>query len=188
MRLLSTDQAVACARVYNTQLGGACPALASLDDVRALCEEVKESGFDALKTNIFLFDEPGGPMMYMPGFGGGEGSPQLNATPKLVKTLVEQMRVFRQACGDDIGLKLDINYNFKTDGFAAIAKALTPEALGGTGIDWLELDTYSPSALRKIRDVAAMPIASLESLMGRKAILPFLQVVLMRACWHGHQR
>eukprot|EP01047_Picozoa_sp_COSAG01_P077773 COSAG01_NODE_14129_length_1493_cov_1.270445_2_plen_122_part_00 len=120
--------------------------------------------------------------------GGGEGSPQLNATPKLVKTLVEQMRVFRQACGDDIGLKLDINYNFKTDGFAAIAKALTPEALGGTGIDWLELDTYSPSALRKIRDVAAMPIASLESLMGRKAILPFLQVVLMRACWHGHQQ
>ena len=27
------------------------------------------------------------------------------------------------------GLKLDLNYNFKTDGFIAIAKALTPEAL-----------------------------------------------------------
>ena len=39
------------------------------------------------------------------------------------------MKTFREACGDDIGLKLDLNYNFKTDGFIAIAKALTPEAL-----------------------------------------------------------
>ena len=40
--------------------------------------------------------------------------------------------------GDDIGLKLDLNYNFRTDGFIAIAKALSTEALGGgTGMDWL---------------------------------------------------
>ena len=56
-------------------------------------------------------------------------SPELNVTPKLVRTLVKQMKTFREACGDDIGLKLDLNYNFKTDGFIAIAKALTPEAL-----------------------------------------------------------
>ena len=63
------------------------------------------------------------------GFGGGAMSPELNVTPTLVRTLVKQMKTFREACGDDIGLKLDLNYNFKTDGFIAIAKALTPEAL-----------------------------------------------------------
>ena len=53
-----------------------------------------------------------------------------------------------------------------------------------------ELDSYSPAALRKIRDVAPMPIASLESLMGRKAILPFLQAEAVDVCiidtlWNG---
>ena len=38
-------------------------------------------------------------MMYMPGFGGGEGSPELNASPALVKRIVAQMRLFREACG-----------------------------------------------------------------------------------------
>ena len=28
-------------------------------------------------------------------------------------------------------MKLDLNYNFKTDGYIRIAQALTPEALGG---------------------------------------------------------
>ena len=36
-----------------------------------------------------------------------------------------------QGVGNDIGLRLDLNYNFKTSGFAQIAEALTPEALGG---------------------------------------------------------
>jgi len=170
------------------------PVLDSLDGIRALGEEVKRSGYNAIKTNIFHFDGEMGnppPSMFMPGFGGGAMSPELNVTPKLVRTLVKQMKTFREACGDDIGLKLDLNYNFKTDGFIAIAKALTPEALGSTvGIDWLELDLYSPKALRQIRDHAAMPIASLESVMGRKGILPYLEegavdVCIVDTLWNG---
>ena len=57
-------------------------------------------------------------------------------------------------------------------------------------MDWLELDTYSPKALRYIRDRAAMPIASLESLLGRRAILPFLEAEAVDVCivdplWNG---
>jgi L-alanine-DL-glutamate epimerase-like enolase superfamily enzyme len=108
----------------------------------------------------------------------------------MINLIVTQMKTFREACGDDIGLKLDINYNFRTDGMMQIAKALTPEAMGGVGIDWLELDTYSPAALRQIRDCAAMPIASLESLMGRAAIKPFLEAGAVDTCiidplWNG---
>ena len=46
----------------------------------------------------------------------------------------------------------DLNYNFRTEGFCEIASALTPAALGGRGLDWLELDTTSPAALRRVRD------------------------------------
>ena len=145
------------------------------------------------------------------------------------------MRTFRCACGDGIGLRLDLNYNFRTEGFCEIASALTPAALGrnhchtvnflvfmdllcnifapchsirvsvhctlthgihysliqgGRGLDWLELDTQSPSALRRVRDRAAMPIASLESVMGRRALLPFLEadavdVAIVDPLWNG---
>lgn len=167
------------------------PPLRSLEDLRLLCEEVKKSGHTSLKTNIFQFDPAGGQgKMYMPGFGGGIGSPELNLPHHLVPEIVQQMRIFRQGVGDDIGLRLDLNYNFKTEGFVAIAEALTPAALGGRGLDWLELDTYSPQALRRIRDKAAMPIASLEAIMGRRSLLPFLEAESVDVCiidplWNG---
>ena len=48
----------------------------------------------------------------------------------------------------------------------------------------------SPSALRRVRDRAAMPIASLESVMGRRALLPFLEadavdVAIVDPLWNG---
>ena len=60
----------------------------------------------------------------------------------------------------------------------------------GTGIDWLELDLYEPNALRQIRDAAPMPIASLESLIGRKAFRPYLEagsvdVAIIDTLWNG---
>ena len=58
-----------------------------------MCEEVKQSGHTALKTNIFHFDPSGtrDGAMYMPGFGGGKGSPELNVPDhEFVPRLVEQ--------------------------------------------------------------------------------------------------
>ena len=166
------------------------PPLHSLDDVTSLCEEVKRSGHTALKTNIFHFRESGSPgaTLYMPGFGAG--SSNLEPPRDFPQTIAKQMRTFRQGVGNDIGLKLDLNYNFKTEAYLQIVKALTPEALGGAGLDWVELDLYSPRALRQIRDAAPMPVASLESLMGRSAILPYLEAGSVDVCivdplWNG---
>ncbi|XP_065846450.1 D-galactarolactone cycloisomerase-like [Oscarella lobularis] len=175
--------------------GKQTPPLRSLDDVKSLCDEVKASGHRAVKTNIFQFD-PSGEIdgkLYMPGFGGGVGSPELNVPDdggQFISRLVKQMRTFRQACGDGIGLRLDLNYNFRTEGFCQIAGALTPEALGGRGLDWLELDIESPQALARIRNRAPMPIASLESVMGRKQLLPYLHAEAVDVCiidplWNG---
>ena len=93
--------------------------LQTLDDLRKLGEEVKASGWKALKTNIFKWagDQSGEPAsMYMAGFGGGIGGPELNVQQEQVDRLVEQMRALRAGCGNSIGMKLDLNYNFKTDG------------------------------------------------------------------------
>jgi hypothetical protein len=51
--------------------------------------------------------------------------------------------------------------------YIRIAQALTPEALGGTGIDWLELDIYDPNALRQIR-CAVQNLLSILRLVGEK--------------------
>ena len=40
------------------------PPIRTLDDIRKLGEHVRERGFTALKTNIFLFDS-GRPELYM---------------------------------------------------------------------------------------------------------------------------
>jgi len=65
--------------------------LTSLKDIEGLCEEVKKSGHTSLKTNIFHFDKKTKKgTMYMPGFGGGTNSPELNIPDhKFIPDLVE---------------------------------------------------------------------------------------------------
>ena len=45
---------------------------------------------------------------------------------ELVTGLVEQMRTFRAGLGEGLGLKLDLNYNFKVEGFKQVVQALSP--------------------------------------------------------------
>jgi L-alanine-DL-glutamate epimerase-like enolase superfamily enzyme len=62
-------------RLRNAAMMGVEPET-SLDDVVKLGEHVKDSGFKALKTNIFRFDlDP--PSMHQPGFARGPGYPEL---------------------------------------------------------------------------------------------------------------
>ena len=160
------------------------PQPRSLDDIRALGHEVRDSGIGSLKTNIFLFGS-GEPQVYMPGFGRTAGGPELNAEPWLVETIRAQMQAFRDGAGPDVGLKLDLNFNFRTEGYIRIARAL--ESLD---MDWLELDIYQPGALRQIRDRAPMSIASLESLFGRRQYQQYfaagaVDVAIVDVPWNG---
>merc|ERR1719265_1441776 len=97
----------------------------TLADVEALGREVYESGHTSLKTNIFCLDASHGPEMYMPGFGGGAGGPELNLPFKLIGTLIDQLAALRKGTGPDMGIKLDLNFNFKPEGIIQIAQALT---------------------------------------------------------------
>jgi len=157
--------------------------LTSLDGVRRLGQEVAERGFTALKTNIFLFDGDEG-ALHMPGFGRGPGAPELNADRSLIEALKAQIGAFRDGAGD-VDILLDLNFNFKTEGYIKVARALEPY-----GLMWVEIDSYDPAALATIRRAAPMPLASCESLYGRRQFKPFfdhqsMDVAIVDVPWNG---
>ncbi|HET7085859.1 MAG TPA: mandelate racemase/muconate lactonizing enzyme family protein [Rhizomicrobium sp.] len=154
------------------------------DDLVALGRLVKSRGFKALKTNIFRFDmNP--PVMHHAGFARGPGFPELNADPVVLAGVAECLAAFRQGMGPEMGLMLDTNFHFKTDGFIKVARACEP-----FNLSWIEIDTYDPEGLRLIRDRAAMPVASCESLFGRRQYRPFFEnrsmdVAIIDVPWNG---
>ena len=155
----------------------------SLDDVERAGAEVARRGFKGLKTNIMRFDGPE-PYIHMPGFNG-PGWPELNISRDLVDGLVAQMTAFRNGAGPHVGLHLDLNFNFKTEGYIRLAQALEPFDLV-----WLEIDSYDPAALATIRRSARTRVASLESLHGRRQFRPFFEqqsvdVAIIDVAWNG---
>jgi len=146
-------------------------ALAELADLgeleTALGHEVKSRGFKALKTNIMPYED-GKLVSFGPGFGRTAGHPALNADRKTLQAVRDTLAAFRSGAGPDMGLHLDVNYHFKTEGFLQVAKAVAP-----FDMTWLEIDTWDPQSLALIRRQAPCPIASLESVTGRRAFRPF---------------
>ncbi len=58
------------------------------------------------------------------------------------------------------------------------------------GLMWIEIDSFDPAALAHIRRSVATPIASCESLFGRRGFKPFfehyaLDVAIIDAPWNG---
>lgn len=160
------------------------PPLRSLDDIEALGAEVRDKGFSALKTNIFRIDEDQ-PSMYQPGFTANPGWPELNVDRNLLRLIERQMAAFRKGAGDDVDLLLDLNFNFKTEGYLEVARAIEP-----FGLMWVEIDSFDPAALAHIRSRSRTPLASCESLFGRRQFRPYLDaqamdVAIVDIPWNG---
>ncbi|MGD0434432.1 MAG: mandelate racemase/muconate lactonizing enzyme family protein [Acetobacteraceae bacterium] len=155
----------------------------SLADVERAGAEVAQRGFKGLKTNIMRFDSDP-PVIHMPGFNG-PGWPECNIDKPLVDALRAELSAFRRGAGPGVGLHLDLNFNFKTEGYIRLAQALEEFELV-----WLEIDTYDPEALATIRRSSRTPVASLESLYGRRQFRPFLEkqavdVAIIDVAWNG---
>ena len=113
--------------------------------MEALGAEVRERGFTALKTNIFLFDQDP-PEMFMPGFTRTDGWPELNPSRRVIDALDAQLTALRDGAGPDMDILLDLNFNFKTEGYMRVA-----EGLAHHDLFWVEIDTMDPAALALIR-------------------------------------
>ncbi|MBE25694.1 MAG: enolase [Rhodospirillaceae bacterium] len=174
--------------------------LNSLEGCREMGREVADAGFRALKTNMFLFEEEGpqrvrGPEVYMPGFSAGGPSDTLrhtglwdlalNPDDRVKKAVRNQILALQEGAGPGVKVHLDINFNFKTEGFLGMV-----HELDDLGLQWFEIDTYNPTALRDIRRSCKTPIASCESLYGRRQYRPFFEqhsvdVAIIDVPWNG---
>lgn len=159
-------------------------AIRTRGDIVRHAREIAAAGFKGLKTNPFRLDaEP--PAVHMPGFNSSPGYPELNADPDLIAAVVDQMQAFREGGGPRMNLHLDLNFNYKTEGYIRLARALA-----GVDLAWLEIDSLDPASLATIRRAAPMPIASCESLFHRRQFRPFLEqqavdVAIIDVTWNG---
>ncbi len=159
------------------------PPLRSLADVKALGRRVAQAGFTALKTNILVFDEK--PFIYMPGFARRGDPPELNAERHVIDALQKLIAAFQAGAGPGVEILLDLNFNFKTEGYLRVTRALDE-----MGLLWFEIDSYEPRALAHIRRSLRTPVASLESLHGIRSFLPFFEqqavdVAIVDEIWNG---
>lgn len=160
------------------------PPLRTLDDVVKAGREVVARGYTALKTNVFVLGAD--PHLHSPGFARrGPGFPELNADRPVLKALRDQLAAFREGAGPDVDILVDLNFNFKTEGFLTVARALEP-----FDISWVEIDTRDPKALHYIRSRTTIPVASCECLFGRRDYRPYFEqqavdVAIVDTPWNG---
>jgi galactonate dehydratase len=159
------------------------PAITSLDGVKAIGAEVREKGFTALKTNVFLYED-GAPHAWRPGFGV-PFHPDLNVEKNVTRNLHAHLEAIRDGAGPDVDLLLDLNFNAKTEGYLKILKAIAD-----FDMFWVEIDSYSPEALGYLRRHSPHPISSCETLLGLREFLPYfreqaMDVAIIDAVWNG---
>jgi L-alanine-DL-glutamate epimerase-like enolase superfamily enzyme len=99
--------------------------------------------------------------------------------------LDKQLAAFRDGTGRDVEFLLDLNFNFKTEGYIRLVRALEQHRLL-----WVEIDSFDPRALALIRRSIATPLASCESLFGRRQFKDYLEnyamdVGIIDVPWNG---
>ena len=159
------------------------PPVRTLDDIVALGREVAGKGYTALKTNVLLLGD--NPRAHVPGFARGEGFPALNADRHVIDAARAQLAAFRQGAGTAMDILVDLNFNYKTEGFLKLARAMEPYDLF-----WVEIDTRDAKALHYIRSRTSIPVASCECLFGRRDYRPFFEqqsvdVAIVDTPWNG---
>ena len=145
------------------------PRVRSLDDLARAAKEVVGRGYSALKTNVLILED-GNPRGHAPGFARGDSFPELNPERRVLNAIRDQLECIRETVGPDVDILVDLNFNYKTEGFLQVARAMEPFDLF-----WVEIDTRDPAALRYVRDQTRIPVATGETLSQRREFRPFLE-------------
>ena len=169
-------------RAQNYALIGV-PPLRSMDDIAALGREVVERGFTALKTNVIFPGDTAS--VHFGGFGGGPGTTDGNVTSQVLRHIETLIGTFREAVGPDVGINLDLNFNFKPEACMRIAKVLEQ-----FDMLWLEIDMYDHEAIRQIKDSTTTKICTGENLYYMREYLPYFEcraadVFMIDVPWNG---
>lgn len=169
------------ARINNPEIIG-FPEVRSYGDISELAAQAKEEGYAAVKMNIFAHD--GSRFVgWSPGHGVGDGYPALNPNKDMFSALERQIETIRM--GTDIDVMVDLNFNFKLEGFTQICRTLEKWDLY-----WAELDMYDPNAMAHLKTRTKTPIVGGESLYGRRGYRPYFEnyamdVAIVDVIWNG---
>ena len=103
----------------------------------------------------------------------------------LIDGLREQLMALREGAGPDVGIHLDLNFNFKTEGYLHLVRAFDD-----LGLTWFEIDLFDPPSLKMIRDAVRARIASCESLYGLRGFKAYFEqyamdVAIIDVPWNG---
>jgi L-alanine-DL-glutamate epimerase-like enolase superfamily enzyme len=158
------------------------PPINSWSDVTALGKEVVARGFTALKTNIVM---PGKGGTWFSGFDGSMGPNDEWVPNWLLAHIEKHIGTLRDAVGPDVDINLDLNWHFKPEACARIAKVLEPFKL-----HWLEIDTTDADALAQVKASTSTRICTGETLIHMGQYLPFFQkhaadVFMIDVPWNG---
>ena len=109
----------------------------------------------------------------------------MNPERYVLKAIRDQLAAFREGAGSDVDILVDLNFNYKTEGFLKVARAMEPFDLF-----WVEIDTRHPGALRYIRERTTIPVATGECLFGRREYRPFFEhgsmdALIVDVPWNG---
>ena len=170
-------------RVRNASHMGVPPVL-DYDELSRHAAEIVAQGFRAMKTNTLPLRD-GKLVPFNPGFGRTAGWPELNWDARTMEAIRRTLGALRDGAGPETGLMLDVNFHFKTEGFLRVADTVAPFALS-----WLEMDTHDAAALARVRARAPCPVASCETLCGRRDFRPFFEqgsvdVAIIDVPWNG---
>jgi len=159
------------------------PPIQSWKDITNLGHEVVERGFTALKTNIIMPGDPAS--IHGGGFGAGMGTTDQVVDTPMLRHIEKLIGTFRDAVGPDVDINLDLNFNFKPEGALRIAQILEQFELL-----WLEVDMYSHTALRQIKESTRTKICTGENLFYMRDYLPYFQahaadVFMIDIPWNG---
>lgn len=159
------------------------PPITDLDGVKEIGREVRQKGFTACKTNIFIYED-GKPRGWRPGFGS-PFYPELNVDKTVLRNLRMHLEALDDGVGPDVALLLDLNFHAKTEGILKILRAIRD-----FDMFWVEIDSYSPEALGYVRRQSPHPIASCETLLGLREFLPYfreqaMDVAIVDTPWNG---
>lgn len=160
------------------------PSLRTLDDFKALGAFAVRQGYRAFKLNPMVFGVEG-PRMLNPGFGPRPVDFAQNFDARLWGQVEESLLAVRDGAAGGAELMIDLNFGLKTEGQIQAVRRLAPHRLR-----WIELDTPDPASLAQVRAASAAPIASLESMHGRRAYGRFLEarsvdVAIVDVPWNG---
>jgi galactonate dehydratase len=160
------------------------PTVRSAADLVSLGREVAAAGFRVLKCNILRFDGPQ-PVMFMPGFPDRARGEPLNPSRAACRAIAENVASLRQGAGPDVQILVDLNFNFRPEGYIDCLRQLRD-----VDLDWIELDILDADALAAVRQASHVAVASGESLFGRRQYKPFLtarsmDVVIIDVLWNG---